>query len=217
MNATKLKKQLRPADYRPGAVVITQRPAGVVWNTKTKRTEYADGRPVGRVRANRSTAVVSSSTDPAARDAKPKPLGFQLWTVLRSRATEIGERNDCSVIAAAAACSVSYERAHDACRKMGRSTGRGMLTRDIARAVESLGFDLLDVTAQIRRAGGRTVRTAGRLLQTAGHGTDTTGYLVFTRGHVAGYNVSIGHIIDWTADRQHRVVGVYRVNRRDSS
>ena len=71
----------------------------------------------------------------------------------------------------------------------------------MVRVAEDLGYDLRHVDIPDK---GRTVRTLPKVL-------DDGVYLVFTRGmrHVA--SLVYGEMIDWSANRLHRVSAIYEV------
>lgn len=115
---------------------------------------------------------------------------------------EMGEKSDCAVKAAAIATGVEYDRTHLEFAKAGRRRNSGTARHITEKAVKALGFKLIDVTAQVRRAGGKTVRTAERVL---GAGS----YLVGVSGHLLC--IKNGRVEDWSAGRQHRVQLVWKV------
>ena len=114
----------------------------------------------------------------------------------------MGERNDCSVIALAASCDLSYKDAHEILRKKGRKTGKGVLTHEILSAVTIAGKTHQNVTEIFKRNFGNTVTK----IENAGL-KET--YLVLTSGHVL--TMKDGKALDWTSGRLHRVQAVYRI------
>jgi len=126
-------------------------------------------------------------------------MTFQL---LKAESRARGEKNDCSVIALAASCDLSYKDAHEILRKKGRKAGRGMLTHEILSAVKDAGKTYQDVTEIFKRNYGKTVSN----IENAGL-KET--YLVITSGHVL--TMKDGKALDWTSGRMHRVQSVYRI------
>jgi len=72
-----------------------------------------------------------------------------------------------------------------------------------AYAKQTLGLTLNPVTQEVRRAGGKTVRSVERVLN------PSYKYLIVVRGHVLAY--SDGKIQDWSAMRKNRLQTVYQV------
>lgn len=126
-------------------------------------------------------------------------MSFQL---LKAESRARGEKNDCSVIALAASCDLSYKDAHEIFRKLGRKTGRGMTTSEILSAVTIAGKTHQNVTEIFKRNYGNTVAK----IENAGL-KET--YLVTTAGHVL--TMKDGKALDWTSGRMHRVQSVYRI------
>ena len=71
-------------------------------------------------------------------------------------------------------------------------------------AEQVLGLNLKVVTSEIKRAGGKTVRSVARILNPKNK------YLIVVRGHVLAY--SDGKIQDWSALRKNRLQAVYQVS-----
>ena len=113
-----------------------------------------------------------------------------------------GERNDCTVIAAALLTDSTYEEAHLALELVGRKP-RGKLYYSATRmldAIELLGCKVVD--QKQLRPGVPVSR-----LQNSMSGR----FLLFMRGHVAAY--VDGAVQDWTAGRRHRVTHVWQIER----
>lgn len=124
------------------------------------------------------------------------------FTTVKEISKKMGEHNDCAVKAAAIATGVDYAKVHTAFAVNGRRARSGTRRNTTEAAIAQLGFKLENVTAQVRRAGGKTVRSAERVL---GAGS----YLVGVSGHLLC--IKDGKVEDWTEGRQHRVQLVWRV------
>jgi hypothetical protein len=119
---------------------------------------------------------------------------------------QLKETNDCSVMAIAIACRLSYKKAHDLMAAYGRKNRQGANNFAILQAARSLGFEITAVNNLVQGNGcGYTVTTIGEKCK-SGY------YLAFVRGHVLG--VVNGEIYDWTEGRRHRVNEVYKVTRK---
>ena len=159
-------------------------------------------------------------------------------TELLAASSDMDERNDCAVRAVAVATGVSYQTAHAALRVQGRKDRDGTYPCETHKAVQSLRFQLEDVTEQY--AGKREYRTrkfwsidrwgyeyeqerttATRLGPVK---TVTTAekylpkdrvFIVFVREHVLC--VRDGKAQDCTSGRRHHVKSIYRVTRTEGS
>ena len=118
---------------------------------------------------------------------------------------KLNETNDCSVMAIAIACRLSYKAAHDLMAEYGRRPRKGVHNFQILAAAKSLGFELTEVKNVDK---GFTACTIGNKCK-AGY------YMAFVRGHVLG--VVNGTVFDWTEGRRHRINLVYKVTRPRAS
>ena len=133
------------------------------------------------------------------------------------------ERNDCAVVAVAAATGVDYKTTHATFRRNGRRS-RGRTAMSITfKVLKSLGAEVEQVvynqsnsrrysrtyaqnpgfTNQFRSNTVTTIEGEIQRKDPQGH------YLIRTRGHILAF--ADGRIQDWTAGRRHRVIEVYRV------
>lgn len=137
----------------------------------------------------------------------------------------LGETNDCTVFALAAATNKPYVECHMALRKHGRPHRKGPSAKwvivqrpnklgsrraigvpALSKAARDLGFDMRIMDPTEYRA--KTMTTAPRdpnLLK--GH------YICMTRGHVAG--LVNGQVVDWTDGRRHRIKEIYEITPID--
>ncbi len=72
----------------------------------------------------------------------------QDFRALKAEGRQIGEHNDCTVIAIAAACGVPYEQAHAALAAAGRKPGKGASYFVMRTALAKLGKDVAARTAR---------------------------------------------------------------------
>ena len=115
------------------------------------------------------------------------------------------EKNDCSVMATAIACRLSYKKSHELMASHGRRTRGSAHTHIILNAARSLGFTLTPVKNLKQKNGSKfTPKTIGAKLK-AGY------YLAFINGHVLG--VVNGEVYDWTNNRNHHIIEAYKVTR----
>lgn len=120
------------------------------------------------------------------------------YDAIRSSEAAKGERNDCTVIAAALATGESYEDAHAALELFGRKPGHGTSIHSTLRALDLLGYRHNRV--QFEPA---SVQTIARQLDPKAR------YVVFTSNHALA--VVDGVVEDWSARRKHHVQSVYEV------
>lgn len=141
---------------------------------------------------------------------------------LRDDSADHGEMRDCSVIAVAAACGVTYQAAHAALKAAGRKDNRGATVLAIEAAVESLGFFLkpilpIDIIAQYEGCHGRVLKS---ITTHHPHRKNAVGrwwkngrsYILITESHAAA--VVDGVVHDWTSDRAFKVRIVFEVLKK---
>lgn len=129
----------------------------------------------------------------------------------------LSENRDCTVVAVAAACEVSYDVAHDAMTKAGRKPGRGAYVHQTHKAIESFGFKLERINASVFIA---QYPKAHQILRsvTTHHPDrfkkvwkDGHTYLIHCAHHVL--TVRDGVNMDWTRGKAMRAVLIYRVTK----
>ena len=136
-------------------------------------------------------------------------MKFQKMRASRDRKT-MGETNDCTVIAVALTCRVTYKRAHKAMWAQGRKPGRGAYSDQYLDAVQTLGFRADKVTNRggnpLRQPNGSkyTPKTIGNRLK-RGY------YLVQVSGHCL--TVINGEVQDWTDGRNHHIKHAWKITR----
>jgi hypothetical protein len=114
-----------------------------------------------------------------------------------------GETRDCAVRAVSVAARVSYDKAHEILAAKGRRRRKGTPV-DITRvAMESLGFNLTEVTGRFQA---KTIRTLKREIPSEGT------FLVRTSGHILC--VQDGEVHDWTNGRVHKILTIEQVTKK---
>ena len=129
----------------------------------------------------------------------------------------ITDRNDCAVVAVAAACDVPYSVAHAALAAQGRKQFRGTRTGMTHAAVRALGFDVREVSAEamIKQYPGshKNLRNVTTHHPERFHAVWADGrrYLFTVAGHVLA--VVNGQNCDWTKGRAKRVLWICEVTK----
>lgn len=139
------------------------------------------------------------------------------YTIMRSASNAFDERNDCTVVASAIACGVTYAEAHKALEKFGRKKGKGVSIMKMVTAIkEELGFfvKLVPASEFISRypKGHRDVLkhvTTHHPERFNDVWADGNTYIFFTTDHVAAVVNGVNH--DWTKGRAKRVQAIFRV------
>lgn len=132
--------------------------------------------------------------------------GEEAYTQYRKSSSEVAEANDCSVMAVATACNVSYDKARKALRDAGRITGHGAYNSTICQAVLNLGFaykrvELSEIKQKMHAKDYHCKRLTFRQIYKHRDCWPQEGrFLVFTKDHVVGYQNGV--IEDWTENRQ---------------
>lgn len=123
-----------------------------------------------------------------------------------SQSRAFGETNDCTVRAITAVTGLPYGQVHKVCAEHGRRKRRGMYDYQWKAAIRALGYDLIDRTDEVRRAGGKTTRTVVNCLPTRPH-------IVWSYRHLSGWTGT--KLLDWADGRLKRVQRVFEVVRTD--
>lgn len=145
---------------------------------------------------------------------KQKPEGYLRFSQDRAR---LNETNDCTVVATAAVCGISYEEAHAACAKFGRKARKGMRRAQYLEAIKSLGFEVEAMS--LRDIIAKYPGTHKNLKSITTHHParfnnvwrDGGRYLLNSNGHVSA--CINGELHDWAVGRMKRVISVYRVRK----
>lgn len=114
-----------------------------------------------------------------------------------------GERNDCSVKALAVVADLTYDAAHEIMARVGRKPRKGAYRGQTFSALKELNKTFDDVTDRATFVGIKTIK-ALKHLNLKGS------YLISVSGHILAMKDGIVH--DWTSERQHRILKIYRVN-----
>lgn len=145
---------------------------------------------------------------------KSKPEGYLRFSQDRAR---LNETNDCTVVATAAVCGISYEEAHAICAKFGRKTRKGMRRVQYLEAIRSLGFEVeaVPVFKIIAKYPGNHKNlksiTTHHPARFNNVWRDGSNYLLNSNGHVSA--CINGELHDWAVGRMKRVIYVYRVSK----
>jgi hypothetical protein len=124
------------------------------------------------------------------------------YLTLKEAASQMNEKNDCSVKAVAVVTGKEYPVAHQMLQSKGRRHGLGASSGQIDASIRDLGFRVEEVLVS-----SRTVRTLEKELRVRFSGHKV---LVYVRRHVLGWDGE--KIQDWTEGRQQRVKKVYLVS-----
>ena len=116
---------------------------------------------------------------------------------IRSASKRLNETNDCTVKAVAIATGISYERVHEAFKKVGRKDREGCSTWKVEIAMTNLGFK----AEKLKEWKGKTAKTLDLPRK--------DNYIVFTCNHALA--VKFGLVKDWTAERRHRITDVWKI------
>lgn len=112
------------------------------------------------------------------------------------------ESNDCTVRALCICLDWEYIKGHSLLKSMGRKNNQGFEMRHLLDAINQNGKTVRDVTPLFKNSNVKTILSLERM-----NLRDT--YLVEVRGHVLV--VKNGKVQDWTKERCHRIIKVYRI------
>lgn len=129
----------------------------------------------------------------------------QSFDDLEKVAANYREYNDCAVKAIAAACAVSYGKAHRALAKLGREHRRGTSIAQMNLAINALTGSTGWASDTFKGP------DIGLTLNRFRKANPTGSYIICSRGHAMA--VVNGELIDWTADTagRRKVTNVWRV------
>lgn len=145
---------------------------------------------------------------------KQKPEGYLRFSQDRAK---LNETNDCTVVATAAVCGISYEEAHAACAKFGRKARKGMKRPQYLEAIKSLGFvvetvSMRDIIAKYpgnhKNLKSITTHHPARFNNVWRDGNN---YLLNQKAHVSA--CVNGELHDWAVGRMKRVIFAYKVTK----
>lgn len=149
------------------------------------------------------------------------------YNELQKTAREYGDANFCAVIATALLTDSSYENAFGFLHGIGRETGKGFVWSTVVKCLEARGlsFELIAhrnvfnykgrnrFSPMVASASGSFRNYNFSNLKTVSHipfflpvGT----YVALTSNHVL--IIKDGEVMDFTADRSHRVIAIYKVS-----
>ena len=132
----------------------------------------------------------------------------QSFKDLERVAEEYREENDCTVKAIAAACEVSYGKAHRTLAKLGRQRGRGATMAQLNQAI-SIATDGACANGWV--ADTFKHESVGLTLNRFRKAHPTGSFIICSRGHAMA--VVEGELIDWTAETagRRKVTNVWRI------
>lgn len=113
------------------------------------------------------------------------------------------ETNDCSVMALALGCGVSYAKAHEAMKKQGRKNRDGAWGWQVEYAARTIGYELVRVKTPAKTV----AKLPYELTQAGMYGR----FLVKTTTHFLA--IVDGKVEDWSGGRTLRIEAVYRVEK----
>src|SRR5688572_11915729 len=127
----------------------------------------------------------------------------------------ICETNDCTVVAFAAACGITYDVAHETLERLGRKPRKGVHMYKVLGAARALGFKVEEVSMQEMIA--KYPRPHNQLRCVTSHHPDRFhrawadghNYWLRNRGHVLA--IVNGVTVDWSRGRALRGRTLWRV------
>ena len=122
----------------------------------------------------------------------------------RQQALNNGDTNFCVPMALSLVSGKPFNDVNNILLTEGIRRKRSGVSRTayMSRLETHFGITAVNVTSQVRAAGGKTIRTVARVLPKGR-------FLVGVRGHVVA--VINGEVCDWTDNRMHRVLEVFEV------
>lgn len=130
------------------------------------------------------------------------------------------EARDCSVIAIAVVCGITYQQAREVCAQHGRKPKEGMTAHAILQAVRYLGFnatriDLEEFKSRLPEGHRRALKnlTTYHPRRFPGLFPKDKAYLAFSYAHVTA--ISGGEAKDWAAGRSKRITSIYEVTKAE--
>ena len=112
----------------------------------------------------------------------------------------IGEAQDCAVHAIALATGTHYRVVHAALEKHGRKHRRGTSVDTMRKALRELGWTIATSTSWTPRV---SIQLAAKVAEPRA--------IALTRSHALA--IRDGNVLDWTAERRHRVYAVWNLAR----
>lgn len=139
------------------------------------------------------------------------------YWALRETSGEYNESNDCSVIAVAAACDVSYEIAHATLKRLGRRNRSGTYIYTSQDAIKALGYEIEIIQPQWfiqqypgnhKRAKNVTTHHPQRYNKVWKDGCN---YILSSKTHMLA--VIDGKNVDWSKGRSIRANRIWRITK----
>lgn len=128
------------------------------------------------------------------------------YQIMRKHSDAHGEKNDCTVIAAAIAGRLDYSIVHAELKRMGRKDGQGVsMPTVMLPAMENLGLRI-DRIVDCLQPNGKyyTPISVGKRFK-KGY------YICSVNGHV--FALVNGKVMDWTEGHRHYIQGIWKVTK----
>lgn len=137
------------------------------------------------------------------------------YRAIRMGSSELGETNDCAVVAIAIACNVTYAEAHAELERLGRRRRRGTFMHHTEQAVAKFGKKLerveprsfLDTYPGVHKGTHHVTTHHPRRFPQCFDKNKT--YLFRTSRHILAVTGGVVH--DWTINTAKRVIQIYEV------
>lgn len=123
---------------------------------------------------------------------------YLTYEELQASTERYGETNDCTVKALAQVCSISYEKAHNILRRLGRKGRDGTSMTNVFNAVRGLGYSV-----EKSKVFGNTIGNS--------YIPRNKIFLIETSSHVIAARE--GKALDYTEGRKHRILEVWEVKK----
>lgn len=140
------------------------------------------------------------------------------WASVKAAGLDIGEKDDCVVVALALAARIPYEEAHALCKNAGREDGKAMNDQKWIKLFKTMmklkGVPLQDFISQYPKPHcdvlkGVTTHHPNRFNKIWKNGKR---YLFLTKDHLA--YVEDGAVMDWSRKNAMRVKKVFEVTEK---
>lgn len=124
-----------------------------------------------------------------------------IYRELSQNSRQMGETNDCGVLALAVITGAPYEHCHSILKSFGRKNRKGTFHSQMWRAFDVLGFEVKKISCPFPG-----MRSFERNMPKEG------AFLIHSTRHYAG--VKDGQVHDWSQGSCKRIVGVYQIFKK---
>ena len=138
-------------------------------------------------------------------EIKLNQLEAATWPTLYKKIAKVAllhypeETNDCSVIALASACNVSYGKAQAELARQGRKVGEGATMHMIMAAAHNLGWNVESISTEVMRS--MSAPTLARIRNDVAKAA-TVMAIVYSKGSGHVLTIKDGAIIDYSGSRK---------------